>query len=109
MAEMDPIPLALKPPETIVQMASGLWMSRAIWAACRLGIAEAVGEQPIGIKELAQETGTNRDMLRRLLNALTAHGVFARRPDGNREAERRVRRRPSTRAQRPPQFRELTV
>jgi hypothetical protein len=82
MADMDPIPLALKPADTIMQMASGLWVSRAIWAACRLRVPEAVGDQPITIDALAGETGTKPEMLRRLMNALAASGVFERTVDG---------------------------
>ena len=76
MADVDPGNLVLKPADMIMQMASGLWASRTIWAACRLGIPDAVGAAPIGIEALASATSTRPDMLRRLMNALCASGVF---------------------------------
>jgi hypothetical protein len=79
MADVDPGNLVVKPADMIMQMASGLWVSRAIWAACRLGIPDALAVAPMGIDALAAATRTRPDMLRRLMNALCASGVFERR------------------------------
>lgn len=70
------------PVETVMQMASGFWVSRALWCACRLGVADALGDEPQPVEDLAQKVGAEPDSLRRLLNALSAFGVFARDGDG---------------------------
>jgi hypothetical protein len=57
VAEMDPSNFATKPADMIMQMASGLWVSRAIWAACRIGVPEAIGEAAVTIRSIAQQTG----------------------------------------------------
>ncbi len=82
MAEADPMNIAVKPADMIMQMASGLWVSRAIWAACRIGVPEAIGETPMSVRSIAQAIEADPDMLRRLLNALSAVGVFERTPEG---------------------------
>ncbi len=61
----------------IAQMGSGLWVSRALWAAAHLKIADAVGDGPTPIAEIAAASGTDERNLRRLMNALVAADVFA--------------------------------
>jgi len=95
MPEMDPVNIAAKPADIIMQMASGLWVSRAIWTACRIGVPEAVEGQPRGIDEIAAATATRPDMLRRLMNALAASGLFERTADerfGHNDLSRVLRR-----------------
>jgi hypothetical protein len=69
------------PVDTIFQLASGLWVSRALWAAARLRLADLVGEQPVALGELAAAARARPDMLGRLMNALTSFGIFARTAD----------------------------
>ena len=64
------------PLEAIMQIGAGLWLSRALWAACRLQVADAIDEQPASAEEIAARVGADPAMLRRLLNALTAAGIF---------------------------------
>ena len=45
MADIDPSNIIMKPADIIMQMASGLWVSRAIWTACRIGVPEAIGDR----------------------------------------------------------------
>lgn len=68
----------VNPVEAVMQMASGFWVSRALWGACRLGVADAIDDEPQPVERLAQKVGAEPDSLRRLLNALSAFGVFAR-------------------------------
>src|SRR4051812_1876104 len=70
------------PIETILRIGAGLWQSRALWAAARLRIADAIGGEPATVEEIAEKTGSRPDMLERLLNALGAIGIFARGEDG---------------------------
>ncbi|MFE4519371.1 methyltransferase [Kitasatospora sp. NPDC056783] len=54
----------------------------AVRAAARLGLADALGEEPTDPAELARAVKADPDALLRLLRALTCHGVFAEQPDG---------------------------
>lgn len=72
----QPLPLQDNPLIALVQLASGLWASRALWAAARLRIADAIDEEPTEVAEIARRTGTDEANSRRLLQALAAIGVF---------------------------------
>jgi hypothetical protein len=61
----------------LVAMASGLWVSRALWAAAHLKIADAVGHEPTPLARIAAQTQTHEDNLRRLMNGLVSIGVFS--------------------------------
>lgn len=64
------------PVEALVGLASGLWVSRALWAAARLGIADAVDPEPTPLAAVAERTGAHEGNLRRLMNALVSIGLF---------------------------------
>jgi hypothetical protein len=61
----------------LLHMASGLWLSRALWTAAHLKVADAIGDEPVPVGRLAAQTGTDPTNLKRLMNALVAAGVFA--------------------------------
>jgi hypothetical protein len=65
------------PLAALVGLASGLWVSRALWAAARLGIADAVREEATPLAEISAKTGTHEGNLGRLMNVLVSAGVFA--------------------------------
>ena len=71
------------PIEGLLRIGVGLWQSRALWAAARLRIADAIGDAPVSVEEIAGRTGTRADMVERLLNALGAIGIFVRGEDGS--------------------------
>lgn len=62
----------------LTRLACGLWVSRAIWAATRLRIPDAIDDEPVPLAQIAARTKCREDKLRRLLDTLAAHGVFAR-------------------------------
>ena len=64
------------PVEALIGLASGLWVSRALWAAARLGIADAVDPEPTPLAAIAERTEAHPDNLRRLMHALVAIGLF---------------------------------
>jgi hypothetical protein len=64
------------PVEALIGLASGLWVSRILWAAARLGIADAVEMEPTSLATIAERTGTHEGNLRRLMNALVSVGLF---------------------------------
>jgi hypothetical protein len=63
-------------PTPLFQMATGYWVSQAVYVAARLGIADVLAAGPKSGQELAVATGADRQSLCRLLRALCAMGVF---------------------------------
>lgn len=57
-------------------LLTGAWVAAGISAAARLGVADHMGDTPVGVDELARATGANEDALYRLLRMLAAAGVF---------------------------------
>ena len=49
------------PVEALIGLASGLWVSRILWAAARLGIADAIDPEPTPLAAIAERTGTRVD------------------------------------------------
>jgi len=60
----------------------GSWMSRAIYAAAKLRIADHLAAGPRSARELAAAAGVAPGPLYRLLRALASIGIFDRQPDG---------------------------
>jgi hypothetical protein len=58
-------------------MITGYWISQAIYAAAKFGIADELKDGPRSVEELAEATSTNVDALYRLLRALASKGIFA--------------------------------
>jgi SAM-dependent methyltransferase len=64
------------PPVAMLQMISGFWISRAIYVAAKLGIADHLRDGHRTVDELAAATGTHAPSLYRVLRALASVGVF---------------------------------
>ncbi len=64
------------PPVAMLQMISGFWISRAIYVAAKLGIADHLRDGHRTFDELAAATGTHAPSLYRVLRALASVGVF---------------------------------
>lgn len=65
------------PPQAeIFHIIGGYWLSRAVYLAARLKLADAVGDQPTSLSAIARATKTRPENLRRLMRALAAHGFF---------------------------------
>lgn len=62
-------------------MIAGYWLSRAVYLAARLKLADAVNGKT-SLSAIMQATGTRPEALRRLLRALTSHGYFCEEADG---------------------------
>jgi ubiquinone/menaquinone biosynthesis C-methylase UbiE len=60
----------------MLQMISGFWISRAIYVAAKLGIADQLRDGPKTVDELAAATATHAPSLYRVLRALAGVGVF---------------------------------
>ena len=61
----------------MLQMVVGFWVSRAIYVAAKLGLADLVKDRPKTADEIARLTGTHAPSLYRVLRALASVGVFA--------------------------------
>ncbi len=65
------------PHQQLDRMITGYWMSQAIYAAAKFGIADHLKDGPQSVEELAQATSAHPDALYRLLRALASQGIFA--------------------------------
>jgi len=65
--------------EALTQMATGYFRSRALCAAARLGVADALGDEERTVEQLAAACGADPGALYRLLRALASFGVVAER------------------------------
>jgi hypothetical protein len=73
------------PPIAMLQLISGFWISRCIYVAAKLGIADLVKDESKTAEELATVTGNHAPSLFRVMRALTSVGVFSQ-DDKNRFA-----------------------
>jgi hypothetical protein len=70
----------ISPHAQLDRMITGYWLSQAIYAAAKFGVADLLKDGPLSIDDLAQKTSTNTDALYRLLRALASAGIFAEGP-----------------------------
>ncbi|WP_405554783.1 methyltransferase [Streptomyces sp. NBC_01171] len=70
------------PPMRLRELVFGAACAAAVRAAARLGVADALGDDPKPVQDLAASVKTEPKPLRRLLRALSCYGVFAEQPDG---------------------------
>jgi ubiquinone/menaquinone biosynthesis C-methylase UbiE len=61
----------------LLQMSNGYWVSQALYAAAKLGIADLLKDGAKHCDELAEATSTHPRSLYRLLRGLASVGVFA--------------------------------
>jgi C-methyltransferase len=66
----------------MLRLLTAHWTAATVQAAVRLGVFDAVGEEPVSAPELAAEVGAHAGALDRLLRALTYLGLLER--DGDR-------------------------
>ena len=62
-------------PPLVFQMASGYWVSQAIYTAAKLGIADVLTDGPKSVDEIANAVEADADSLRRLLRVLSMLNV----------------------------------
>jgi hypothetical protein len=66
----------LKPEDQMMQWITSQWISKPIYVAAELGIADLLRDKPLSIEKLAQRTETHAPTLYRLMRALSAVGIF---------------------------------
>ena len=64
------------PEEGMLRMITGFWISRAIYVAAKLGLADLVNDGPKSVEELAAATGSDPSALYRLLRSLATVRIF---------------------------------
>lgn len=64
------------------ELALSAAIAAAVRAAAKLGLADALGDEPSTVDELALAVKAEPDPLGRLLRALSCQGIFAETPDG---------------------------
>jgi predicted O-methyltransferase YrrM len=68
--------------QRLIELATAEWVSRAVWAAAELGLADLMADGSRSADELARSCGAHTGALERLLRALVGVGVFRREADG---------------------------
>ncbi|MFF4014742.1 methyltransferase [Streptomyces sp. NPDC001843] len=79
---MTTAPTAPPPSMRLRELVFGAACAAALRAAARLGVADALGDGPMAVADLAAAVKSEPGPLRRLLRALSCYGVFAEREDG---------------------------
>ena len=70
-------PQELPPHARLMQYIVGKWISKPVYAAAELGIADILAEGPKSIEELAERSGTHPAPLYRMMRALASVGIAA--------------------------------
>ena len=66
------------PHDQMMQMITGMWVSKSLGVLARLGVADHMAAGPTPVSELAKAVSVNPDALFRLMRALAAVGIFER-------------------------------
>jgi len=77
----------VQPPPTVVmaQLLDGFLLSQALFVLAEAGVATILDEEgPQTVAALAERTGSDADVLARLIRSVTPHGVF--RTEGDKVA-----------------------
>lgn len=67
---------ALAPHDQLIQMGTAFWVSRILYAAAKLGIADQLAAGPRSAAEIAGATGTHAPSLHRLMRTLAGLGIL---------------------------------
>jgi len=67
---------ALPPHAQLIQMSTGYWVSRIVYAAAKLGLADHLAERPKSAAELSGATRTHEPSLHRLMRTLASLGIL---------------------------------
>lgn len=83
MSEQTQMQVEEIPPHAdIVQMATGYWVSRIVYMAAKVNLADLLADGSKTANELAEITGTQERALHRLMRSLSSLGVLTDEGDG---------------------------
>ncbi|GAC1513121.1 MAG: methyltransferase [Chloroflexota bacterium] len=71
------------PGDELIRLFRSFWVSRAIYVAAELGIADLLAEGPLAVDDLASAVGAHAPTLYRILRLLASEGVFIEAEDGS--------------------------
>src|SRR5437763_14331362 len=74
-------PKEIPPPLQMLQLISGFWVSRCVYIAAKLGIADLLKDGPKTTEELAAASRAHAPSLFRVLRALAAVSVLTQSDD----------------------------
>lgn len=77
-----PTDASISPTQAVLQVIVGFWLSRCVYIAAKLGLADLVRDSPKTPGELAALTDTDPQSLYRVLRALASTGWLQEDPDG---------------------------
>lgn len=70
-------PEQLPPQAQLMKFIVGKWISKPIYVAAELGLADLLAQGPRGIDDLAQASGAHTPTLYRMMRALASVGIFS--------------------------------
>ena len=77
MLEAAPAKTGTVPPHAqLIQMATAYWVSRLLYVAAQLNLADCLAERPRTAEDLAQSTATHAPSLYRVMRTLATLGLF---------------------------------
>ena len=65
-----------QPHEIVWTITNAAVVSRCLHVVADVGVADHLGDEPVGVEDLASRCGANADALDRVMRLLAAHGVF---------------------------------
>jgi hypothetical protein len=68
--------------ETVLRIGQAYQLSQALYVAAKLGVADVLRSEPLASEAVAEAVGARAPLLRRVLRALVAAGVFIELEDG---------------------------
>src|SRR5438874_2257695 len=81
-ATAPPQAAAMPPVARLMQSTNAFLVSRCLYVAAEVGVADHIAEAPQTTRSLAESTRTNEGALYRILRVLASHGVFEAREGG---------------------------
>ncbi|MFQ5690727.1 MAG: methyltransferase [Gemmatimonadota bacterium] len=73
---------AIPPHLQLVQMGTAYWVSRIVFVAAKLGLADRMADGPKSAADLAGPTGSHERSLHRLMRTLASLGILSERAEG---------------------------
>src|SRR5687767_12323056 len=67
----------LPPHAQVIRMATGYWISRAVYVVAELGVADVLKDGAKPVDDIAAATGAHAPALRRVLRTLASVGLFS--------------------------------
>jgi O-methyltransferase/methyltransferase family protein len=77
-----PIAHSMAPGIALSELAQGAWVTQALYAAAKLGIADQLSDGSLSADEVAERVGSHPDATFRLMRALASFAVLKQRGDG---------------------------